>query len=78
MKLTRLTIIYETLSMKKKADLRQKQKSKELTDHLLNEIKDKLNELKLQLAGMKERLQVEFKIDLDAILEEDQEYRNAT
>ncbi len=51
--------------------MRQKQKSKEVSDHLLNEIKDKLNELKLQLAGMKERLHVEFKIDLDAILEED-------
>ncbi len=55
----------------KESELRHKQKSKELTDHLLNEIKDKLNELKLQLAGMKERLHVEFKIDLDAILEED-------
>ncbi|MEP7229948.1 MAG: chromosome segregation protein SMC [Ginsengibacter sp.] len=55
----------------KESALRQKQKSKELTDHLLNEIKDKLNELKLQLAGMKERLHVEFKIDLDAILEEE-------
>ncbi len=55
----------------KESALRQKQKSKEVSDHLLNEIKDKLNELKLQLAGMKERLHVEFKIDLDAILEED-------
>ncbi len=50
--------------------LRQKQKSKENTDQLLNEIKDKLNELKLQLAGMKERLHVEFRIDLDTVLEE--------
>ncbi len=55
----------------KESELRQKQKSKELTDHLLNEIKDTLNELKLKLAGMKERLHVEFKIDLDAILEEE-------
>jgi chromosome segregation protein len=48
-----------------------KQKSKEGIDHLLNEIKDKLTDLKLQLAGMKERLSVEFKVDLDAIIDED-------
>ena len=46
-------------------------KDKEQIDHLLNEIKDKLNDLKLHLAGMKERLSVEFKVDLDAILGED-------
>ena len=55
----------------KESELRHKQKSKEQTDHLLNEIKDKLNELKLHLAGMKERLSVEFKVDLDAILDEE-------
>ncbi len=55
----------------KESELRIKQKSKEQIDHLLNEIKDKLNELKLQLAGMKERLSVEFKVDLDVVLEED-------
>ncbi|HTB51128.1 MAG TPA: chromosome segregation protein SMC [Ferruginibacter sp.] len=54
----------------KESELRHKQKSKEGIDHLLNEIKDKLSELKLQLAGMKERLHVEFKIDLDAIIDE--------
>ncbi|MDQ2718826.1 MAG: chromosome segregation protein SMC [Bacteroidota bacterium] len=55
----------------KESELRHKQKSKEQTDHLLTEIKDKLNELKLHLAGMKERLNVEFKVDLDAILDEE-------
>ncbi len=55
----------------KESELRLKQKNKEQIDHLLNEIKDKLNELKLQLAGMKERLSVEFKVDLDAILDEE-------
>lgn len=54
----------------KETELRHKQKSKEGIDTLLNEIKDKLTELKLQLAGMKERLQVEFRIDLDAIIDE--------
>ncbi len=55
----------------KESELRHKHKNKEQIDHLLNEIKDKLNELKLQLAGMKERLSVEFKVDLDAILDEE-------
>ena len=55
----------------KETELRQKQKEKEQTDHSLNEIKDKLNELKLHVAGMKERLSVEFKVDLDAILDEE-------
>jgi chromosome segregation protein len=55
----------------KESELRHKQKAKEQTDHLLNEIKDKLNELKLHVAGMKERLNVEFKVDLDAILDEE-------
>ncbi len=54
----------------KESELRHKQKSKEGIDTLLNEIKDKLTELKLQLAGMKERLNVEFKIDLDVIIDE--------
>lgn len=54
----------------KETELRHKQKSKEGIDSLLNEIKDKLTDLKLQLAGMKERLHVEFKVDLDAIIDE--------
>jgi chromosome segregation protein len=54
----------------KEGDLRSKIKSKEQLDGLINELKDKLNELKLQLAGMKERLHVEFKIELDKILDE--------
>lgn len=54
----------------KESELRHKVKSKELLDHILTEIKDKLNELKLQLAGMKERLSVEFKINLDDIIDQ--------
>ncbi|MCO5236551.1 MAG: chromosome segregation protein SMC [Chitinophagaceae bacterium] len=50
--------------------LRAKQKEKEQLDQLMNGIKDQLSELKLQLAGMKERLHVEFKVDLDKILDE--------
>ncbi len=54
----------------KESELRHKVKSKEMIDHLLTEIKDRLNELKLQLAGMKERLSVEFKVELDEILDQ--------
>jgi chromosome segregation protein len=54
----------------KESTLRLKQKEKEQVDHLLTGIKDKLSELKLQLAGMKERLNVEFRVDLDTILDE--------
>jgi chromosome segregation protein len=54
----------------KESELRHKVKEREQTEHLLGEIKDKLNELKLQLAGMKERLSVEFKINLDDIIDQ--------
>ncbi|MEO6684285.1 MAG: chromosome segregation protein SMC [Ginsengibacter sp.] len=55
----------------KETALRQKQKVKEQIDATLNSVKDRLNELKLHLAGMKERLHVEFRVDLDDILDED-------
>lgn len=54
----------------KESELRHKVKNKDQIEHLLSEIKDKLNELKLQLAGMKERLSVEFRINLDDIIDE--------
>jgi chromosome segregation protein len=54
----------------KESMLRHKVKEKEQVEHLLGEIKDKLNEVKLQLAGMKERLHVEFRIQLEEILDE--------
>lgn len=54
----------------KESEIRHKAKDKEQAEHMLAAIKDKLNELKLQLAGMKERLDVEFRINLDDILGE--------
>ncbi len=54
----------------KEAALRSKVKEKEQLEHSLGAIKDRLNELKLQLAGMKERLQVEFRINLDEIIDQ--------
>lgn len=55
----------------KESELRHKSKEKEQVEHLLAEIKDRLNELKLKLAGMKERLHVEFRIDLDDIIDQE-------
>ncbi len=52
------------------SQLNQKRREKEHAETLLNGIKDKLNEMKLQLAGMKERLSVEFKVNLDDILDQ--------
>jgi chromosome segregation protein len=54
----------------KESELRHRTKEKEQTEHLLGEIKDRLNEVKLQLAGMKERLNVEFKVNLEDIIDE--------
>ena len=53
----------------KESALRTQIKSKELVDQLITEIKDKLNNLKLQLSGMKERLSVEFKVELEEVLD---------
>lgn len=55
----------------KESELRHKVKDKEQIEYLLAAIKDKLNELKLQLAGTKERLNVEFRIQLEDILDEE-------
>lgn len=52
------------------SSLRTRQRAREQMDQLLNSIKDKVNELKLQLTSMKERLSVEFKVNLDEILDE--------
>ena len=54
----------------RESELRHQVKEKEQIDQLLNMIKDKINELRLQLAGIKERLNVEFKVDIDQILDE--------
>ncbi|MBC6489391.1 chromosome segregation protein SMC [Flavihumibacter stibioxidans] len=54
----------------KESELRAKVKEREQLEQYLGGIKDRLNELKLQLAGMKERLQVEFRINLDDIIDQ--------
>ncbi|GAA4452288.1 chromosome segregation protein SMC [Rurimicrobium arvi] len=50
--------------------LNQKRREKENAENILNSIKEKLTEMKLQLAGMKERLSVEFRVDLEEILDQ--------
>uniref|UniRef100_UPI002585B1B7 chromosome segregation protein SMC n=1 Tax=Algoriphagus sp. TaxID=1872435 RepID=UPI002585B1B7 len=50
--------------------IRSLQKSKEGFDHLLSELQNAINEIKLKMSGMKERLSVEFELDLDQLMEE--------
>jgi chromosome segregation protein len=50
--------------------IREFQKQKEQVDMLLMELQNKLNETKLELSAVKERLSVEFNIDLDELLKE--------
>jgi chromosome segregation protein len=50
--------------------LNQKRREKEQAEALLNGIKDKLSTMKVQVAGMSERLAIEFKVVLDEILDE--------
>ncbi|MCK7554479.1 hypothetical protein MKQ70_05460 [Chitinophaga sedimenti] len=66
---------FRNMLTERETALRAKQRSREQMDQALTIIKDKVNELKLQLASMKERLSVEFKVNLDEILDE---ARNST
>ena len=50
--------------------IRSLQKSKEMHDELLHELQNSINETKLKMTGMKERLSVEFELDLDQLMEE--------
>lgn len=65
---------YEELKNKiadQEINLNNLRKERENADVLLGAIKDKLGEMRLQLAGLKERLEVEFKVDIDLVLNED-------
>ncbi len=50
--------------------IRSLQKSKEGFDLLLQELQNSINEIRLKMSGMKERLSVEFELDLDALMAE--------
>lgn len=49
----------------------RQRRERDQSEQLLNALRDKLTEMKLQVAGLRERLQVEFKVSLDEILEEE-------
>ena len=51
--------------------LNLKRREKEQVEAALNNIKDQLNTMKLKVAGMSERLLVEFKVKLDDILDQE-------
>ncbi|MEP2772705.1 MAG: chromosome segregation protein SMC [Fulvivirga sp.] len=52
---------------------REIQRSREQIDAVLMELQNSLNETKLELSAVKERLSVEFNINLDEIIEEEEE-----
>lgn len=53
--------------------IRSFQKAKEAHDQQLHELENQSNEIKLKMTGMKERLSVEFELDLDQLMEESPE-----
>jgi len=53
--------------------IRSLQKTKESYNQLIHELENKVNEIKLKMTGMKERLSVEFELDLDQLMEENPE-----
>ncbi|MFC4872515.1 chromosome segregation protein SMC [Negadavirga shengliensis] len=54
-------------------EIRETQKSKENIDTLIMELRQSGNEINLKLSGIKERISVEFELDLDKIMEESRE-----
>lgn len=62
--------IFRNQIQEKETELNKKRREKEQSETQLTAIKDKLTEMKLQLASMKERLHVEFKVNLDDVLKE--------
>jgi chromosome segregation protein len=61
---------FRNILQEKETTLRAKQRAKDQLEQALTVIKDKVNDLRLQLSSMKERLSVEFKVNLDEILDE--------
>jgi chromosome segregation protein len=53
--------------------IRETQKLKESLDAVIRQLQDALHELKLKMNGMKERLSVEFELNLDQLMEENAE-----
>lgn len=53
--------------------IRSLQKTKDAFDQLIHELESNVNEIKLRMTGMKERLSVEFDLDLDELMAENPE-----
>jgi len=51
------------------SELKELIKNKEQIDEIINAFKEKVNELKLELNSLKERLSIEFKVDIDDIID---------
>lgn len=62
--------VFRNLLTEKETEVNKKRKEKEQAEALLTSIKDKLTDMKLQLSSMKERLYVEFKLELDEVLKQ--------
>jgi chromosome segregation protein len=62
--------VFRNQIAEKDTELNKTRREKEQSETQLTFIKDKLTDMKLQLASMKERLHVEFKIDLDEVLKQ--------
>ncbi|WP_017733474.1 chromosome segregation protein SMC [Nafulsella turpanensis] len=57
---------------------RELQRQRESSQSLMMELQNRQNEYKLQLSSIKERLSVEFEIDAEQLMEEEQEAETAT
>jgi chromosome segregation protein len=49
-------------------EIRELRRRREIADQLIAEMNNRLNEARLQMASLKERLSVEFEIDLEAVM----------
>jgi chromosome segregation protein len=65
------------LIAEKESEIRQKSREKEQVDAHLNIIKDRINDIRLRLAGIRERLSVEFRIDIEQIWNEPRQTQDA-
>jgi len=62
--------VFRNQLAEKETQLNRQRREKEQAEAQLTQIKDKLTDMKLQLSSMKERLYVEFRIELDEVLKQ--------
>ncbi len=56
---------------KEEKSISEKRKQKEHSDSIIREIHNQINELKLRMSSLKERLNIEFNIELDEIMDQE-------